>query len=276
VNTLTSGTEKAYSNLRNYLSGLKSAAIAYSGGVDSTLLLYSSTMIPDLKIMAYTVNTALITEEEISSAVLLAEKLKVNHKVIDVDILDFDKVRENFPDRCYHCKTIILNTIIGDALNYNITTILEGTHSGDTNDYRPGLKAIQELGVISPLRDAGFDKKKIYELSSYLNLPTSGKESYPCLATRIPYGTPLTIEGLNKAELAESILSSFGFKQIRARIHGDILRIEIAEKMIHEITSSPMREDITRALCKAGFTYITLDLLGYRTGSMNINIEVPK
>jgi uncharacterized protein len=276
LRTISSGTEAAFENLKKYLATLKSAAIAYSGGVDSTLLLYVASIIPDLELIAYTIKNEMIPLSEIESAIISGKKFGVNHQVIDVDILSFNKISANMPDRCYHCKTVILNKIINEAKAIGINTILEGSHSGDINDYRPGLKAINELGVLSPLKDAGFDKNKIYELSVHLELPTSDKESYPCLATRIPYGTSLTGELLKKAELAEKILASFGFRQIRARIHGDILRIEIDQSMIENITSSPSRENVCAALQKVGFMYITLDLQGYRTGSMNLKIEGEK
>ncbi len=270
---LSSETEKKFFNLKHYLSTIESAAIAYSGGVDSTLLLFAASLNPDLKLIAYTVNTAMITEDEIRSAVSVISSLNIDHRIIDIDIFSFKKITDNNPERCYHCKTIILNNIISAASAEGINTILEGSHSGDMNDYRPGMKAIDELGVLSPLKIAGFDKKSIYELSSYLELPTSEKESYPCLATRIPYGTPLTVELVNKAVIAEKILTSYGFKKIRARLHGEILRIEIAEDMIEEIASSAMRKKVFADLKESGFKYITLDLQGYRTGSMNINIE---
>ena len=271
MKTLSSKTEKIYANLTSFLSTLDSAAISYSGGVDSTLLIYAASKIPDLKIAAYTVKNQMVTDNEIASASASARKFNIRHKVIDIDILSFEEVAANSSIRCYHCKKIILTKIIDAAAKDGITTVLEGSHSGDINDYRPGLKAITELGVLSPLKNAGFDKNNIYELSAYLDLPTSGKESYPCLATRIPYGTRLTAELLKKAEIAEKIISSFGFRNIRARIHGDILRIEIDEKMIPAITTSPVREQIYGALRKAGFVYITIDLRGYRTGSMNLN-----
>jgi len=271
LKTLSSKTEKIYANLTSFLSTLDSAAVSYSGGVDSTLLIYAASKIPDLKIAAYTVKNQMFTDNEIASASASARKFNIRHKVIDIDILSFEEVAANSSIRCYHCKKIILTKIIDAAAKDGITTVLEGSHSGDINDYRPGLKAITELGVLSPLKNAGFDKNNIYELSAYLDLPTSGKESYPCLATRIPYGTRLTAELLKKAEIAEKIISSFGFRNIRARIHGDILRIEIDEKMIPAITTSPVREQIYGALRKAGFVYITIDLRGYRTGSMNLN-----
>lgn len=276
MKSLTYETEKTFRYLKQYLSTLGSAAIAYSGGVDSTLLLYTASIIPGLKLTAYTVKNDLISENETDSAIAIGKKFTTDHRIIDVDILSQKKITGNSAERCYYCKKFIFEKIIDAAFSDDINTVLEGTHSGDINDFRPGLKAIDELGVISPLKDAGFDKNKIYELSAFLELPTSQKESYPCLATRIPYGTPLTIELLKKAELAEKILTSFGFRKIRARIHGDILRIEVDKDMIPDITSSPIREKVCSALITAGFLYITLDLQGYRTGSMNLNIGVQK
>ncbi len=273
MKNISSETEKNFSALKTYLSTLQSAAVAFSGGVDSTLLLYAASEIPGLELTAYTIKNLLITDEEIASAVDTGIKFNIDHQIIEIDILSYNNITCNSTERCYHCKTVILNKIIYEASKKGITAILEGSHSGDLNDYRPGLKAIHELGVKSPLKEAGFDKQRIYELSAYLNLPTSEKESYPCLATRIPYGTPLTITLLKKAEAAEKILFSFGFRNIRARIHGDILRIEIAGEMIPLIASSPLREQVYSALRDAGFIYITIDLQGYRPGSMNLNME---
>lgn len=273
---ISADTELKFNILKKYFQTINTAAIAYSGGVDSTLLLYAASLNKDLKLIAYTIKNVMITDEETHSAELTAASLNVKHRIMDLDILSYGNVRENSTERCYHCKTVILNEIIKAAADEGITTILEGSHSGDMNDYRPGMKAIDELGVISPLKSAGFDKKNIYELSAFLKLPTSEKESYPCLATRIPYGTALTDELMKKADTAEKIIASFGFRQIRARIHGDILRIEIAEEMIPEITSPVIRKKVFAELKEAGFEYITLDMQGYRTGSMNIIIEEPQ
>jgi len=271
VKTLSIETEKCFSDLKNYFLVLESAAVAWSGGVDSTLLLYVASLTP-----GFTAKTALMPDYEIASAITLGEKFRITHNIINLDILSFKKITDNSRERCYHCKTIILSRIISEATEQKITTVLEGSHLGDDKDYRPGIKAINELGVKSPLKDCGFDKSRIYELSAYLNLPTSEKDSYPCLATRIPYGTQISLELLKKATQAEVVLSSFGFRNIRARIHGDILRIEVAENMIPELTSSPTREKVCSALLETGFTYITLDLQGYRTGSMNLKIEEPE
>lgn len=266
-------TEKKYTALKNILSTLESAAVAYSGGVDSTLLLYTASEIAGLKLMAYTIKSALVPEHEIASAVDFVNKYSIPHQIIFIDLFSFTNITTNSPERCYYCKKNIFKTIIDTAASAGIKSILEGSHIEDLDDYRPGLKALRELGVKSPLRDAGFSKNNIHDLSSYLNLTSAGKESYSCLATRIPYGTPLTKQLLQRVELAERILSSFGFRNVRARIHGEILRIEIDEKMISEITASPVREQLYNTLHKAGFIYITVDLQGYRSGSMNLVLK---
>jgi len=269
---LSPETEKCYHNLKDYLASFESAVVSYSGGVDSTLLLYIASIIPNLRLIAYTVNSEIMTDDEIDFAKSIGKKFNVNHYILDENILASNEVSENSSRRCYYCKKIILGRIKLAASEHNIKTVFEGSHFGDTMDYRPGLKAIEELKVLSPLKETGFDKAKIYELSAYLELPTSGRESYPCLATRIPYMTRITVDLLKKAEDAEKILSASGFKNVRARIHGDILRIEVDPAMIHDMTEPNVREKIYAEISKIGFSYITVDLKGYRTGSMNINI----
>jgi uncharacterized protein len=269
---LSPETELCYNKLKEYLARFESVAISYSGGVDSTLLLYIAGAMQNLKLIAYTVKSEIIPDDEITFAISIGKKFNVSHYILNENILASDKVRENSAQRCYHCKKIILSRVISAASEHNIQTVFEGSHFEDGMDYRPGLKAIEELKVLSPLKETGFNKPKIYELSSHLQLPTSNRESYPCLATRIPYLTPITVDLLKKCEEAEKILSSFGFKNVRARIHGDILRIEVDPEMIHEITVPKVREKIYEEIRKMGWSYITLDLRGYRTGSMNINI----
>ena len=269
---LSPETEQCYHNLKEYLAGFESVAVSYSGGADSSLLLYVASTIPNLRLKAYTVKSELIPDDEVEFAVSIGEKFNVDHHILNEDILASDKVRENSAQRCYYCKKIILKRVISAASEHEIKTVFEGSHFEDVMDYRPGLKAIEELNVLSPLKETGFNKSKIYELSSYLHLPTSNRESYPCLATRIPYMTPITVDLLKKSESAEKILSGLGFKKVRARIHGDILRIEVDIKQIHDITVPEIREKIYEGMSKIGFSYITLDLKGYRTGSMNINL----
>ena len=266
-------TKQCYYNLKSYLAAFESAAISYSGGMDSTLLLYVASTIPTLRLIACTVRSEMIPDDEIAFAMSMGEKFKIDHHILNENILASDKVCENSPQRCYYCKKLILCKVISAAADHNIETVLEGSNSEDIKDYRPGFKAIEELNVLSPLKEAGFDKAKIYELSSALNLPTLNREAYPCLATRIPYWTPLTVDLLKKSEKTERILSSFGFKKVRARIHGDILRIEVDPEMIHDVTAPKIRKKIYEKISQIGFLYITLDLQGYRAGSMNVNIE---
>jgi uncharacterized protein len=258
---LSPETESAFRKIKNFLESINSAAIAFSGGTDSSLLLYIASAVPGLKIKAYTVKNIMIPEDEIESAINFAKTFNIDHQIIENDILSYEKISINLPDRCYHCKKLILSKIIDEASNNRIKTVLEGSHSDDINDFRPGLKAIRELGVLSPLNDAGFNKKMVHELSAHLSLPSCGRESYPCLATRIPTGTQITPELLQKAEAAEKIIKSFGFKQVRARIHGNILRIEIAEKMLPHIISDNIRKKLYNELSAAGFTFITLDMV---------------
>lgn len=268
-------TDKLYKKLKKYFNSLDSAAVAFSGGGDSALLLYIASLTPGLKLKAYTIKNIMIPENEIRSAKLFTEKYSIDHHIIDIDILSYDQVSSNLSDRCYHCKKIIFKKIIHEASILGINTVIEGTHAGDATDFRPGRKAVRELGVLSPLEATGFKKENINELSAFLSLDTCGKDSQPCLATRIPMGISITPELLKKAEAAEIILRSFGFRQVRARIHGDILRIEVAENMLQDIVAPEIRKSLYDELRNEGFSFITLDILGYRTGSMNVESGEP-
>lgn len=185
---LSCETEKSFEYLKNYLSSCGYAAVAYSGGVDSTLLLYAASIVPGLKVTAYTVNNVMISADETAEASDTAKRFGIKHEIIDIDILSFQQVMENSPERCYHCKRILLERIISTASNHGACAVLEGSHCGDMGDYRPGMRAISELGVVSPLIDAGFDKTKIYELSAYLDLPTSGRNPIRALPQGFPTG----------------------------------------------------------------------------------------
>ncbi len=183
-----------------------------------------------------------------------------------------EEVRLNAPDRCYVCKKVIFGSLFDAAAKRGISIIADGSNLDDLGDYRPGLKALQEMQVKSPLREAGFTKTDIRNLSKQLGLSTWNKQSNACLATRFPYGDELTVEGLEQVDRAEQALSFLGFTQLRVRVHGNVARVEVPPNQIPQLLEEGTRSTIVRKLKHLGFTYVTLDLSGYRTGSMNEQI----
>lgn len=263
----------SYRKLRDILSRIDKAAVACSGGIDSTLLLHAAADISGLDITAFTVKSVFVPHEDISEAANQAAALNIKHILINVDINKIPEIKKNPPLRCYHCKKEVFSAIISEAESMGITTILEGSHHDDTNDYRPGIKALNELGIRSPLKEAGFTKEQIREVSRYLHIDTWDKPSSPCLATRIPYGIEITDELLKMIHDSENFIKSLGFRLVRVRVHGSLARIEVDEKDIEKILDPSIRSAIESDLRDRGFAYITLDITGYRTGSMNIGIN---
>ena len=263
----------SYEKLRRILSRMEKAAIACSGGIDSTLLLRAAADIPGLQITAFTVNSMFVPQEEIAEAAKQSAALGIKHVVIDLDIKKIPQIQKNPPLRCYHCKKEVFSAIKSKAKSMGIFTILEGSHHDDTADYRPGLKALNELGIGSPLKDAGFTKKGIREVSRHLGIDTWEKPSSPCLATRIPYDTEITDDLITMIYESENFIKSQGFMQVRVRAHGNLARIEVEEEDIKKILDPSVRSAIESELKNRGFAYITLDMTGYRTGSMNIGIK---
>jgi uncharacterized protein len=263
-----------YDKLKEYLSSFGSLAVAFSGGVDSTFLLFAAKEALGEKTMAVTVSSEFTPAREINEAAEFCGKHGIRAETLTARPLDNETVAANPPDRCYHCKREIFGMIIDFSRKNGFGTVAEASNLDDNSDYRPGHRAIAELGVKSPLREAGFTKKEIRELSKHLGLPTWKKPSYACLATRIPYGDRLTAENLSMAEKAEDFLRDNGFGQLRVRIHGDIARIELTEEDMPRLMQSEMRRKVYEEFRKAGFRYVSLDIAGYRTGSMNEGIEV--
>lgn len=248
-------------------------AIACSGGIDSTLLLRAAADIPGLEVTAFTVNSIFVPYEDISEAIKQSAALNIKHILIDVDIKKIPEIQKNPPLRCYHCKKEVFSVIKSTAESMGISTILEGSHHDDLNDYRPGIKALTELGIESPLKESGFTKEGIREVSRYLGIGNWEKPSSPCLATRIPYGTEITDELLEIIYQSENFIKSLGFRQVRVRVHGNLARIEVPEEDINKILDSSVRSAIESDLKNRGLIYITLDISGYRTGSMNIGLN---
>ena len=258
-----------YTALKIYLASLKSVAVAFSGGVDSTLLLKVSHDVLGDKAIAVTVSSSFIARREIREAESFCAENGITQEIISVDESEIPHFTENPPDRCYLCKREIFSTILETAKKHNISHVLDGSNVDDSGDYRPGLRALQELSIKSPLRDYGFTKAEIRELSHDLGLPTWEKPSYACLASRFVYGEKITPEKLGMVERAEEFLQALGFRQMRVRLHGTIARLEILPDEFARIVQDEIRTRVYDALKGLGFSYVTLDLKGYRTGSMN-------
>lgn len=257
--------------LKGYLADLGKIAIAFSGGVDSTFLLKVAYMVLGDNAIAITVNGAIHPAWEIEESKKIANKIGVRHVVLDINIFENEGIVNNPPDRCYHCKLAVFSMIKEVAKSYGIEKVADGSNIDDVGDYRPGMKALRELGILSPLKEVGLGKGEIRMLSKELGLPTWNKPALACLATRIPYNNRITQEVLSMIDSGEYFLRSLGFTQVRLRHMGNIAKIEVLPEDISRVIE--LREEIVKKLKEIGYTYITVDLEGYTTGSMNRTIK---
>ena len=255
--------------LRAALRKLGSAAVALSSGVDSTFLLRVAHEELGENVVAVTARSHSFPKRELDEAAAFCAREGVRHEIIDSEELDIPGFAENPPDRCYHCKKAIFGKLVAFAQANGLAAVLEGSNMDDDGDYRPGRRAIRELGVASPLHDAGLTKAEIRALSKRMGLPTADKPSFACLASRFPYGERITAAGLERVERAEQWLmdAGLGLAQLRVRSHGDMARIEVPPADIPRLAARA--EEIAAALKSFGFAYVALDLQGYRTGSLN-------
>ena len=258
-----------YNSLQSRLLELGSLAVAFSGGVDSTFLLQVAHDVLGDRTLAVTAAPPFVPVREQKEASDFCREAGIRQIVIPPEALNIDSIRHNPPDRCYHCKCLIFGKIIEAVQQNGIPYVAEGSNTDDTGDYRPGMRAIRELGVLSPLLDAGLSKSDIRSLSKELDLPTWDKPSFSCLASRFVYGEAITDERLAMVDRAEQLLLDLGFRQFRVRIHGDLARIEILPADFTKIMAADCRKKVYTELKAYGFSYVTLDLAGYRTGSMN-------
>jgi uncharacterized protein len=259
--------------LKKHIEALGGMVVAYSGGVDSTFLLKVAHDVLHEQVIAVTAMSSTYPEREFREAADFAEKSGINHVLVHSEELDIEGFSDNPVNRCYLCKSELFSKIKEIAAQKGIKYVAEGSNLDDLGDYRPGMQAIKELGIVSPLKEAGLKKDDIRRLSKEMGLPTWDKPAFACLSSRFPYGQQITREKLQMVDKAEQYLMDLGFRQVRVRHHGDMARIEISPRERSRFMDAHLMDKVYEKFQELGFAYTALDLKGYRTGSMNEVID---
>ena len=268
--------EKKYHQLVEYLRSLSSVAVAFSSGVDSTFHLDVAHEVLGARAVAFTAASLFVPLRDVDEAAALCKARGIEHIVVPFDTLAIPGVQENPADRCYLCKHALFSKMVELAKEHGLSCVVDGSNLDDDGDYRPGRRALKELGIVSPLHAAGMTKADIRALSKERHLPTWDKPSAACLASRFAYGETLTPEALDRVNRAEEFLMQKGFRQLRVRVHDDatLARIELLPEDIERVLQTPgLREATSQHLKSLGFRYVALDLQGFRSGSMNEGIK---
>jgi uncharacterized protein len=268
--TAVASLDEKLAHLATILTEMGSVLVAFSGGVDSTLLLKMAvaTLGPE-RVVAFTEDSPLHQAWEMIEAKSLAALLEVRHIIVSADELAMAEFVANPPNRCYLCKRVLYRDCQARAAELGLQQVVDGSTADDLHDYRPGRQALRELGIRSPLCEAGLGKEEIRAASRALGLPTWNKQALACLASRFPYGVEITRERLRQIEACETYLRDLGFTTFRVRYHHEVARIEVAEGDLARMVTPEVRRPLVEFFQQAGFTYVTLDLQGFRSGSMN-------
>lgn len=263
---------RKWKSLIGWLQNFNRIGVALSGGVDSALVCCAAVQALGTEhVKAFTIVSPMEIPQEVEDARQIADQLGVELISIPLDELENDEIRSNPSRRCYYCKFIRLEKISDQAARLGITQVVDGSNADDSGDYRPGRQALQELGVLSPLAETGITKTEVRQLAKWQNLPVWDKPSTPCLASRFPYGVEISRRRLEQVACAEALLKEMGHKELRVRYHESVARIEVPSECFELVIAQ--REEVVRAIKNCGFLYVTLDLQGFRSGSMNEGLQ---